>query len=107
MMENYPLSEGTKSPKLDRLIYLKSKLKKHQKYTDNSELIVFSYLFNETNISNIIALLKDGRKFSVKNFIPGIVVTVECSILSYIMTDLNMEDYFLNLLLVLFLEHPS
>ena len=107
MIENYPFSEDTRSPKLDRSICLKSKLKKHQEYTNNSELIVFSHLFNETNISNITALLKDSEKFSMKNFIPSIVVTVECSILSYIMTDLNMEDYFLNLLLVLFLEYPS
>src|SRR6266513_840723 len=39
MMENYPLSESAKSPKLDRLICLKSKLKKYQEYADNSKLI--------------------------------------------------------------------
>ena len=89
---------------------MKSKLKKHQEYSDLNQLTVFPQLFDGTNLSDVTTLPNKGSRFHVENFVASTLVAVECLILSYkLMTQDrgNLEGYSINLLSVLFLDHPS
>ena len=65
---------------------MKSKLKKHQEYSDLNQLTVFPQLFDGTNLSDVTTLPNKGSRFHVENFVASTLVAVECLILSYKLT---------------------
>src|SRR5437667_9176180 len=72
--------------------------------------MVYPQLFDTTNLSDITTLTKDGGKFSVENFDVGTSVAIEYSVMVYKFTAQEgtlMEGYFINLLVVHFLNSLS